>query len=66
AGWGMGGVGGWGAFNAGYASNVQDVESAKAENAAKGAKDRNAIWVNISKQTTEIREEMAKKYRIEF
>lgn len=64
-GWG-GGVGVVGLGGFGYSSNVQQVESSKAETAAAGAKDRNAIWVKIGDQTTAIRSEMAKKYRIEF
>ncbi len=68
-GWG-GGDGGWGGYYGGggfgYSSNVQQVESSQAETAAAGAKDRNAIWVKIGDQTTAIRSEMAKKYRIEF
>jgi len=59
---------GWGGYygGGGYGSNVQQVESSQAEVAAAGAKDRNAIWVKIGEQTTAIRDQMAKKYRIEF
>jgi hypothetical protein len=62
---------GWGGYYGGYDaslgySNEQDVKSAKAENAAKGATDRNAIWVKIGEQSNAIRNEMSKKYNIEF
>lgn len=71
AGWGdmYGGGGAWGLAGGGFVGNTSnrlEVESAKLENAAKGTKDRNAIWTKISEQTTTIRDQMAKKYRMEF
>jgi len=68
---------GWGGFYGGafygygggqgtMVSNEQEITSAKAENAAKGANDRNAIWIQINEQTTAIRGALSKKYNIEF